>query len=118
MHAAIRALLLGIFLQSGCSGPSAPLDMTALNPGQDHRKIAIYYRHEAAVSRQRAEELTERAAIYERLFGRESDWVSGTRLLVQFYEEAAREEERLASRHLELMGDGQAPSPLTRSRGY
>jgi hypothetical protein len=32
MHAAIRVLLLGIFLQSGCSGgPAALLDMTALN---------------------------------------------------------------------------------------
>ena len=119
MHAAILVLLLAIFLQSGCSGgPAAPLDMTALNPGHDHGKIAAYYRHEAVVSRQQAEELTHRALVYEWLFGRESEWVTGTRLLAQFYEEAAREEERLASRHLRLVGAGQAPSPPTRSQGY
>jgi len=119
MHAAILVLLLAIFLQSGCSGgPAAPLDMTALNPGHDHGKIAAYYRHEAVVSRQQAEELTHRALVYEWLFGRESEWVTGTWLLAQFYEEAAREEERLANHHLGLVGDGQAPSSPTPSRGH
>lgn len=119
MHAAILVLLLGIFLQSGCSGrPAVLLDMTALNSSQDHGKIATYYHHQAVVSRQQTEELTNRAVVYERLFGQESEWVTGTRLLAQFYEEAAREEERLASRHLSLVGEGQAPSPPTRSQGY
>jgi hypothetical protein len=81
--------------------------MSTLDPDQDHRKIAAYYRHEAVVSRQKAEESTHRAGVYERLFGRESEWVTGTRLLAQFYEEAAREQERLARRHLELVGKGQ-----------
>jgi hypothetical protein len=104
MHVAILVLLLAIFLQPGCSGIStAPLDMTALDPGQDHRKIAAYYRQEAVVSRQQAEELTHRAMVYERLFGPESEWVTGTKLLAQFYEEAARDEEHLARRHLELL---------------
>jgi hypothetical protein len=112
MHAAILVLFLAIFLQPGCSRIStAPLDMTALEPGQDHRKIAAYYRQEAVVSRQQAEELTHRAVVYERLFGLESEWVTGTRLLAQFYEEAAREEEQLAKRHLKLLGDAQPPSP-------
>jgi hypothetical protein len=119
MHAAILVLLLASFLLSGCSGgPAAPLDMTALNPGHDHGRIATFYRHEAGVSRQQAEELSHRAMVYEGLFGRESEWVTGTRLLAQFYEEAAREEEQLASRHLELLGDNQALSPLTPSRGH
>jgi hypothetical protein len=119
MHAAILVLLLASFLLTGCSGgPAAPLDMTALNPGHDHGKIAAFYRHEAVVSRQQAEELAHRAVVYEWLFGRESEWVTGTRLLAQFYEEAAREEEQLASRHLELLGDNQAPSPPTRSLGH
>jgi hypothetical protein len=119
MHAAILVLLLAIFLQSGCSGGlTAPLDMTALNPGHDHGKIAAYYRHEAVVSRQQAEELTHRAVVYERLFGPESEWVTGTRLLAQFYEEAAHEEEQLANRHLELLGDDQAPGPPTPLRGH
>ena len=119
MHAAILVFFLAIFLQSGCSGgPAAPLDMTALNPGHDQGRVATFYRHEAVVSRQQAEELTHRAMVYEGLFGRESEWVTGTRLLAQFYEEAAREEEQLASRHLELLGDNQDPSPLTPSRGH
>lgn len=112
MHAAILILLLAIFFQPGCSGKStAPLDMTALEPSQDQGKIAAYYRHEAVIARQQAEELTHRAVVYERLFGLESEWVTGTRLLAQFYEEAAREEEQLAKRHLKLLGDAQPPSP-------
>ena len=112
MHAAILVLFFAIFLQPGCSGIStAPLDMTAIDPGQDQKKIAAYYHQEAVVSRQQAEELTHRAVVYERLFGPESEWVTGTRLLAQFYEEAARDEEQLARRHLELLGGGQPPSP-------
>ena len=119
MHAAILILLLAIFFQPGCSGKStAPLDMTALDPGPDHGKIAAYYHHEAVVSRQQAEELTHRAVVYERLFGPESEWVTGTRLLAQFYEEAARDEEQLARRHLELLGGAQSPSPSIPSRGH
>jgi hypothetical protein len=103
MHAAILVLLLASFLLTGCSGgPAAPLDMTALNPGHDHGKIAAFYRHEAVVSRQQAEELAHRAVVYEWLFGRESEWVTSTRLLVQFYKETASEQDRLADLHLEL----------------
>jgi hypothetical protein len=103
MQPAIFVLLLAAFLQPGCSGIStAPLDMTALDQNQDQGKIATYYRHEAAVARQQAEELNHRAMVYERLFGPESDWVTGTRLLAQFYEDAAREAEQLAQRHLKV----------------
>ncbi|MEO8342068.1 MAG: hypothetical protein ABI604_20620 [Nitrospirota bacterium] len=111
MHAVILVLLLAIFLQPGCNGnPTAPLDMTAVDSGHDHKKIAAYYHQQAVVSRQQAEELIHRAVVYERLFGRESEWVSGTRLLAQYYEEAARQEEELARRHLNLLGDAQTPS--------
>ena len=103
MHTAILVLLLGISLQFGCSGrTTAPLDMAALDPGQDHWAIAAYYSRAAAMSRQQAEELTHRAVVYEGLFGRESEWVTGTRLLKRFYEEAASEQDRLADLHLEL----------------
>ncbi len=119
MHAAILILLLAIFFQPGCSGKStAPLDMTALEPSQDQGKIAAYYRHEAVIARQQAEELTHRAVVYERLFGPESEWVTGTRLLAQFYEEAARDEEQRARRHLELLDGAQSPSPPIPSRGH
>ncbi len=118
MHAAILVLLLAIFLQSGCSGRiTAPLDMATLDPGQDHWAIAAYYSREAAMSRQQAEELTHRAVVYEGLFGRESEWVTGTRLLKQFYEEVAREQDRLADLHLELSG-GHSSNQSTRSRGH
>jgi hypothetical protein len=55
--------------------------------------------------------------VYEGLFGRESEWVTGTRLLKQFYEEVAREQDRLADLHLELSG-GHSSNQSTRSRGH
>ena len=114
MNPAVLILLLGFLLMSGCyRGPAAPLDATSLDPGQDHWTIAAYYRREAAVSRHKADELANRAVVYERLFGRESDWVTGTRLLAQFYEEAAREQDRLAGLHLDL-GGRRAPTQAFR----
>ena len=46
-----------------------------------------------------AQDLSHRVHVYERLFGSSSDWVGGTKLLTQSYEEAATEQERLAERH-------------------
>jgi len=69
------------------------------------------------MSRQQAEELSSQVVIYEQLFGRDSDWVSGTKFLVQFYEEEAREQDRLADLHLEL-GRGRSPNHSTQSRGH
>ena len=103
MHPLVLVLLLGVLLVSGCTrGPRAVLDPVSLDPGQDHWAIASYYSHQAAMSRQQAEELTHRATVYEGLFGRESEWVTGTRLLARFYEETAKEQDRLADLHLEL----------------
>jgi len=106
-------LLLGFLLVSGCAGGSGTVqDLASHDPGQDHWAIASYYSREAAVSRQQAEEMTNRLAVYERLFGPDSDWVAGTRLLVQFYEEEAREQDRLADLHVEL-GRGRSPNQPT-----
>jgi hypothetical protein len=103
MHPLVLVLLLGFLLVSGCTrGPTAVLDPVSRDPGQDQWAIASYYSRQAAMSRQQAEELTHRAVVYEGLFGPESEWVTGTRLLVRFYEEAASEQERLADLHLEL----------------
>src|SRR5262245_64999658 len=103
MHRAILFLLLAIFLQSGCSGRSTTLlDPASRDPGQDHWAIASYYSRQAAMSRQQAEELNSQLVIYEQLFGRDSDWVSGTKFLVQFYDEEEREQDRLADLNLEL----------------
>jgi hypothetical protein len=55
-------------------------------------------------SRQKAEEQASLVLVYGRLFGYDSEWVSGAQLLTQFYEEVAREQDRQASLHLELAG--------------
>jgi hypothetical protein len=111
-------LILGFLLVSGClRGPTAVLDPGSRNPGQDHWAIAAYYSRQAAESRQQAEALTGSIVAYERLFGPESDWVTGTRFLVQFYEDAAREQDRHAELHLELAG-GHSTHQLTQSRGH
>lgn len=101
-HPPVLMILLGFALVSGCSSGYAVLDPASREPGQDHGAIATYYTREAALSRQQIEELTDRAVLYEGLFGRESDWVTGTTLLVKFYQEMALEQDRLADLHLKL----------------
>jgi hypothetical protein len=112
-----RMVVVGCLMVAGCSRYSAPLELTTMDPSQDQWKIAAYYSQEADKLRQKAEELSARAAVYERLFGPESDWVTGTRLLAQSYEEAARDHERLAEQHLELAGGRRSPRyPMPASR--
>jgi len=90
------------------------------DPAQDHRQIATYYNHEATKLRQISEEMSirmARMAVYERLLGPTSDWVNGTRLLTQSYEDAAREHEQKAREHLELIHASRPPSVVrTQSR--
>jgi len=100
-HPPVLILLLGFVLVSGCSSAEV-LDLVSRDPGQDHGAIASYYTREAALSRQQVEELTDRAVLYEGLFGQQSDWVTGTKLLVKFYQEMALEQDRLAELHLKL----------------
>ncbi|HJY80851.1 MAG TPA: hypothetical protein VKK81_07190 [Candidatus Binatia bacterium] len=101
-------LLIGLLLATACHRgpvvPFVPLHTRSHDPYQDHMTMAKYYANEATLSHQKAEELANRIVVYERLFGRESDWVTGTHLLAQFYEEAAREQDRQANLHLELAG--------------
>jgi hypothetical protein len=100
-HPPVLILLLGFVLVSGCSSADVR-DLVSRDPGQDHGAIASYYTREAALSRQQVEELTDRAVLYEGLFGPQSDWVTGTKLLVRFYQEMALEQDRLAELHLKL----------------
>lgn len=86
------------------------LELTSFHPAVDHRKIADYYSQEAARLRQVSEDLSVRIEVYERLFGDTSDWVTGTRLLAQSYQEAAKEYERKANIHLELIPESRPPS--------
>jgi len=101
-------LLYGLTLWS-CVGIGPPLDLSSMDPSQDQWRIAEYYSREATRHRQKAQELYARTLIYERLFGANSEWVSGTRLLAQSYEDAAIEHERSAHMHLELAGGHRAP---------
>ena len=64
-------------------GFGPPLDLSTMDPSQDQWRIAEYYSREAAAFRQKAEQLHARVLIYARLFGAESEWVRGTRLLAQ-----------------------------------
>ncbi len=110
-------IMLWVIASSGCAAPTSPLEMTALDPAQDHWRIATAYAREATAMRQRAEELSKRASHYERLFGADSEWVTGTKLLAHFYEDAAREQQRLAEVHVGLAsGHGTLPPPRLDSR--
>lgn len=84
--------------------PLAPLDTASRDPTQDHVKMASIYVRQAMRSRELAEEQSNRAVVYERVFGANSDWVSSARLLAQFYENSARDQERQANWHLEMAG--------------
>jgi hypothetical protein len=83
----------------GCANPTQELDLSSYDPGQDQATIAQYLDREALRLRQKSEEMLNRAALYERLFGIDSDWVKGARLLAESYEEGAREHERMAGGH-------------------
>lgn len=87
---------------SSCVETGSPPDLSTMDPSQDQWRIAEYYSREAAHFRQKARDLHARGLIYQRLFGTDSEWVSGTHLLAQSYEDAAIERERLAAMHLEL----------------
>jgi hypothetical protein len=80
--------------------------MASFDPSQDQTAIADSYRDEAIVLREKAAERAESAIRYERLFGPESDWVSGARQLSQYYTEAAQELERRAEAHAEVARTG------------
>ncbi|HJU05134.1 MAG TPA: hypothetical protein VJ692_08260 [Nitrospiraceae bacterium] len=89
---------------AGCGHPGSPLELSDVDPFQDQWKIAQYHQREAIVLLQKAEDLKAQVLVYEGLFGADSPWVTGAQLLVQSYEEAAREQERLADKHLALAG--------------
>ena len=48
---------------------------------------------------QKADEMAERATAYRQLFGEESEWVSGARLLGEYYRQEARDRDRLAKEY-------------------
>lgn len=96
-------LTLAMTLGWGCSEGGKELNLASYSSSVDQRLIADYYRQEAGRFRQQADELDARIEMYTRMFGKESDWVAGTRLLAESYRHAAEERERLAKEHLEAI---------------
>jgi hypothetical protein len=109
-------VLLSVFAAAGCANVTGPLDLNTSDPAVDQRKIAKFHSREAASYRVKAQELTERIAVYESLFGSESEWVHGARLLERFYEEAANEQDYLANVHLNI-AEGERLFPVSRRGG-
>lgn len=83
----------------GCGRAAAPLDLTSQDAGYDQAKIAEAYSREADFYTLKAREQAQRAVVYEALFGADSEWVKGARLLEAFYKESARDRARLAAWH-------------------
>jgi hypothetical protein len=97
-------------IQSCSASPTVP-DFYGVGPADEQSTIGEYYRQEAAVFRQRANVMAERATAYRQLFGEESEWVSGARALGEFYQQKARERERLADQYQSPSGDHVQPAP-------
>lgn len=88
--------LLCSLAAAGCSQSVEKVDTIAFGPEQDLQVIAGYYRDQAMVLKEKAALIAESAVRYERLFGPQSDWVSGARQLSQYYAVAAEDLERRA----------------------
>lgn len=52
--------------------------------------------------------MAERIVTYQSLFGAESEWVNGARLLEQFYENAAKEQDHQTLLYLSIADDRRA----------
>jgi hypothetical protein len=89
-------ILLGSFAAAGCAQPVESIDRAPLVSSQDQIAIAGNYRAEAMALKEKAAAVAESAIRYERLFGPQSDWVSGAQQLSQYYAVAAQDLERRA----------------------
>lgn len=95
-------LLIGLLVCVGCQGPDTPLDLNSFDPSQDQQFIANQYRRQAALMKQKAEDLKIKAERYAQLFGPDSEWATSAKLLENFYEKEAQNRERLAILHAEV----------------
>ena len=109
--AILAACILGA---QGCSASPTVLEFEKIQSPEEQRAIAEYYRNEAAVFRQKASGMAGRVAAYRQLFGEDSEWVSGARLLSEYYEQEARERERLADQYQSSMKGRVSSSVLSR----
>ncbi|MDF0642396.1 MAG: hypothetical protein P0111_00075 [Nitrospira sp.] len=94
---------------TSCTRSHEPLALDSYDPSHDGRTIATYHANQAKTLHKKAEDISEQAAAYERLFGPDSEWVIGARLLAQYYEEEAKEAEGSARRYRGARDDRQAP---------
>jgi hypothetical protein len=96
-HVGRGALILACSLAAaGCAQPVKTVDTVSFGPSQDQQTIVGYYRAEAIVLKEKAAAIAESTVRYEQLFGPQSDWVSGAKLLSQYYAVAAQDLERRA----------------------
>ena len=96
------SVVLLILLATGCARPVAVDDLTMRDSNQNHWEIASLYTRQAAVFREKAEEQLNRIEVYKKLFGPDSEWVSGARLLAEFYQQQAQDWEKQAEIQLNL----------------
>ena len=99
-------IVLCVLTMAGCAQPVETIDRTSVDSLQDQMAIAGHYRAEAMVLKEKAAAVAESAVRYERLFGPQSDWVSGAQQLSQYYAVAAQDLERRAEAYAEAAQTG------------
>jgi hypothetical protein len=82
-----------------CSANPTVLDFYTIQTPEERRAASEYFQNQAVRFRQQANEMAERAETYRQLFGEDSEWVNGTRLLSEYYEREAQERERRAAQY-------------------
>jgi hypothetical protein len=105
-HVGWGVLFLLCSLAAGGCAPQHVEEMNSFNPSENQAAIVGYYRDQVKYLREKAAEHAESAVRYERLFGPESDWVSGAKQLSQYYAAAAQDMERLVEAHEEVARGG------------
>jgi hypothetical protein len=98
-------------LQSCSASPTVP-DFYGVGSAEEQKTIAEHYRNEAAVFRQRADQVEAQVTTYRELFGEESEWVRGARALSEYYQRAAQERELLAEQY-QSSAVGTAPPEIS-----
>ncbi|MDF0676052.1 MAG: hypothetical protein P0120_17225 [Nitrospira sp.] len=106
-----RILLVCLMASGGCASRE-PLDSSSDDPSYDQTAITNLYRNRAADMHEKANAQATAATRYEALFGPEADLVSGARSLASYYEQTAKEFERLAEAHASVDRTRQRPTTV------
>jgi hypothetical protein len=95
----IKTIILTLFcgfVAAGCAPSVEKIDAIPFDAWHDQQVLAGQYRNEAMILREKAAMMAESAGRYERLFGPQSDWVSGAQQLSHYYAGAAQDLDRRA----------------------